>query len=103
MPQRRQLNVQLNESLLVKVKKDARRKGYTISEYISKLILQEPDEVDQDKLKLLSNRVSHLEENILKVSRDCPGQKNKTDTRPFNKEESINCTNFIKVFFKKSH
>ena len=101
MPQRSQLNVLLEPSLLAKVKRDARKKGYTISEYISKLISQEPSEVDNDELKLLINRVSNLEEDIYSVKSNCPGQSNKKKIRPFTKEESINCTNFMRLIFKK--
>ena len=85
MSQRSQLNVLLDPSLLTKVKRDARKKGYTISEYISKLISQEPSEVDNDELKLLINRVSNLEEDIYSVKSNCPGQSNKKKIRPFTK------------------
>ena len=77
MPQRSQLNVLLNASLLTKVKRDARKKGYTISEYISELISKESSEDYSDKLKLLTNRVSNLEEDIYNVRKDCPGQSKK--------------------------
>tara|TARA_Y100001968_G_scaffold326017_1_gene368304 strand:+ start:155 stop:751 length:597 start_codon:yes stop_codon:yes gene_type:complete len=101
MPQRSQLNVLLDASLLTKVKRDARKKGYTISEYISELIAKEPNEVDQDELKLLTNRVSNLEDDIYNVKKDCPGQSKKKMIRPFTKEESKNCTNFMRLIFKK--
>jgi len=101
MSQRGQLNVLLDKSLLTKVRIDARKKGCTISEYISKLISQEPSEVDKDKLKLLANRVSILEEDIYQVKRDCPGQSEIKAARPFTKKECKNCTDFIRLVFKK--
>ena len=101
MSQRSQLNVLLDPSLLTKVKRDARKKGYTIAEYISELISQEPSEVDNDKLKLLTKRVSNLETDIYSVKKDCPGQSKKNATRPFTKEESKNCTDFMRLIFKK--
>ena len=102
MSQRSQLNVLLDQSLLKKVKRDARKKGLTISEYISKLVLQEPSEVDIDELNLLVNRVTTLEENFSNVIRDCPGQKSNKDKRPFTKQEAINCTKFMRTIFKKN-
>jgi len=101
MSQRSQLNVLLDPSLLTKVKRDARKKGYTISEYISELISKEPSEIKNDELKLLTNRVSNLEEDIYIVKNNCPGQSNKKTIRPFTKEESKNCTNFMRLIFKK--
>ena len=101
MPQRSQLNVLLDPSLLTKVKRDARKKGYTISEYISELISQKPSDVNSDELKLLTNRVSNLEDDIYSVKKDCPGQSKKKTIRPFTKEESKNCTNFMRLVFKK--
>ena len=101
MSQRSQLNVLLDPSLLTKVKRDARKKGYTISEYISELISKEPTEIKNDELKLLTNRVSNLEEDIYIVKNNCPGQSNKKTIRPFTKVESKNCTNFMRLIFKK--
>tara|TARA_B100000965_G_C19402061_1_gene673705 strand:+ start:221 stop:817 length:597 start_codon:yes stop_codon:yes gene_type:complete len=101
MAQRSQLNVLLDPSLLAKVKKDARKKGYTIAEYISELISKVPSEADNDKLKLLTKRVSNLETDIYSVKKDCPGQSKKNAPRPFTKEESKNCTDFMRLIFKK--
>ena len=101
MSQRSQLNVLLDSSLLTKVKRDARKKGYTISGYISELISQESSELDNDKLTSLTNRVSNLEEDVYSVKKHCPGQSKKKATRPFTNDESKNCTDFMRLIFKK--
>ena len=101
MSQRSQLNVLIEPSLLTKVKRDARKKGYTIAEYISELISQEPSESDNDQLKLLTKRVSNLETSIFSVKKDCPGQAQKKAIKPFTNEECKNCTDFMRLIFKK--
>tara|TARA_Y100001968_G_scaffold323896_1_gene362309 strand:- start:2273 stop:2872 length:600 start_codon:yes stop_codon:yes gene_type:complete len=101
MSKRSQLNVILHPSLISKVKTCARRKGLSISEYISNLVSKEELELDDNEIKSLNNRLLKIERHIDNLKSNCPGQLEKNHIQPFTKKESVNCTNFMRAVFKK--
>ena len=101
MPKRSQLNVILDPVLIARVKSDARRKGLSISEYIAYLVSQENLENDENKIESLTARLSEVEHHIDILKSNCPGQEGKKNITPFTKDESVNCTNFMRAVFKK--
>ena len=101
MPKRSQLNVILDPELISRVKSDARRKGLSISEYIAYLVSQENLENDENKIESLTARLSEVEHHIDILKSNCPGQEGKHNITPFTKDESVNCTNFMRAVFKK--
>ena len=101
MTKRSQLNVILDPALISRVKSDARRKGLSISEYIAYLVSQENLENDENKIESLTARLSEVEQHIYSLKNNCPGQVRKQNITPFTKDESVNCTNFMRAVFKK--
>ena len=101
MAKRSQLNVILDPALISRVKSDARRKGFSISEYIAYLVSQENSENDVNKIESLTARLSELEHSIDILKNNCPGQVGNQNITPFTKDESVNCTNFMRAVFKK--
>ena len=101
MAKRSQLNVILDPALISRVKSDARRKGLSISEYIAYLVSQENLENDENKIESLTARLSEVEHHIDILKSNCPGQEGKKNITPFTKDESVNCTNFMRAVFKK--
>mgnify|MGYP001300447575 CR=1 FL=1 len=101
MPKRSQLNVILNPSLISKVKRDARRKGLSMSEYIAYLVTEQQSETNVNEIESLSNRISKVEGHIVNLKSNCPGQLIDSNLKPFTQEESYNCTNFMRSVFKK--
>ena len=103
MRKRSQLNVILDPALLAKVKSDARHKGLTISEYIACLVSADQSEINENEneIKSLSNRLLKVESHIDNLKTNCPGQLTSKSLKPFTKEESVNCTKFMRAVFKK--
>ena len=101
MPKRSQLNVILDPSLIAKVKSDARRKGFSMSEYITYLISQEHSENDGDEIKALQTRLSKLESHIDSLKNNSLGQAVTNNIKAFTEDDSVNFTNFIRLVFKK--
>ena len=101
MPKRSQLNVILDPSLISKVKSDARRKGLSMSEYIAYLVSKEPLQSDSNEIKSFNTRLSNVERHIDSLKSRCPGQIGQYALKPFTNKESLNCTNFMRAFFKK--
>jgi len=104
MGTRSQLNVNMNPSLLLELKRAARRKGLTISEFISDLVLQgvsETEEKGSSSHEALRLRVEKLEKELAIVKGACPGQEVIKEVTPFTQQEAENCTVFMRGVFKK--
>ena len=101
MPKRSQLNILLSPLLIAKVKKNSRREGLSITEYMTKLISSDQLKNQQSEDESLITRVANLEEQIYSLKSRCPGQLKNKNLMPFTQKEADNCTDFIRAVFKK--
>ena len=92
----------LDPGLISRVKSNARKKGLAISEYIAYLISQENLENDENKIEALNVRLSKVERDIDSLKSHCPGQATTKNIKPFTQDESVNCTNFMRAWFKNT-
>ena len=76
MPERTQLNINIKPTVLQEIKKAARKKGVTIADFVTHIILKELSSLNQNErdLDLLLHRMNRIEEEIYKVKTSCPGQ-----------------------------
>ncbi len=98
-----QFNIKISKDLLIKVKRQARMSGKSLTEHITDLVAKSLSDNDIQNIDLSSvNKIEDLEKRLLSLesivtNREYLSQK----LKPFTNSEAVNCTKFMRAVFDK--